>query len=32
VLRYLKAEVQWTLLALDEHWRQQRRVIFSKEK
>ncbi|MGC1297291.1 MAG: hypothetical protein WA869_19860 [Alloacidobacterium sp.] len=29
-LRYLKAEVQWTLLALDEHWRQRRRVIFRK--
>lgn len=30
VLRYLKAEVQWTLVALDEHWRKQRRVIFRK--
>jgi len=30
VLRYLKPEVDWTLLALDEHWRQRRRVIFRK--
>jgi hypothetical protein len=30
VLRYLKSEVEWTLVALDEHWRQRRRVIFRK--
>jgi len=30
VLRYLKPEVDWTLIALDEHWRQRRRVIFRK--
>ena len=30
VLRYLKPEVDWTLVALDEHWRQRRRVIFRK--
>lgn len=30
VLRCLKSEVDWTIVALDEHWRQQRRVIFRK--
>jgi hypothetical protein len=30
VLRHLKPEVDWTLIALDEHWRQRRRVIFRK--
>ena len=30
VLRYLKSEVEWTIVALDEHWRQRRRVIFRK--
>lgn len=30
VLRYLKPQVQWTLVALDEHWRERRRVIFRK--
>ena len=30
VLRYLKPEVEWMLVALDEHWRQRRRVIFRK--
>ena len=30
VLRYFKPEVDWTLVALDEHWRKQRRVIFRK--
>jgi hypothetical protein len=30
VLRYLKQEVDWTLIALDEHWRQKRKVIFRK--
>jgi hypothetical protein len=30
VLRYLRSEVQWTLVALDEHWREKRRVIFRK--
>jgi len=30
VLRFLKPEVDWTLVALDEHWRQRRRVIFRK--
>jgi hypothetical protein len=30
VLRYFSPEVDWTLVALDEHWRKQRRVIFRK--
>ena len=30
VLRFLRPEVEWTLIALDEHWRQRRRVIFRK--
>ncbi len=30
VLRYLSPEVEWTLIALDEHWRERRRVIFRK--
>ncbi|WP_158748653.1 hypothetical protein [Acidobacterium sp. S8] len=30
VLRYLKLEVEWMLVALDEHWRKRRRVIFRK--
>jgi hypothetical protein len=30
VLRHLKPEVEWTLVALDEHWRQRLRVIFRK--
>ena len=30
VLRYFKPEVGWSLIALDEHWRQRRRVIFRK--
>jgi hypothetical protein len=30
VLRYLRSEVQWMLIALDEHWRERRRVIFRK--
>jgi hypothetical protein len=30
LLRYLKPDVEWTLVALDEHWRQRRRVIFRK--
>lgn len=30
VLRFLKPEVEWTLVALDEHWRERRRVIFRK--
>jgi hypothetical protein len=30
VLRFLKPEVEWTLIALDEHWRERRRVIFRK--
>jgi hypothetical protein len=30
VRRYLKPEVDWTLVALDEHWRKRRRVIFRK--
>jgi hypothetical protein len=30
VLRYLKSDVEWMLVALDEHWRQRRRVIFRK--
>ncbi|HEY0796124.1 MAG TPA: hypothetical protein VGD64_10125, partial [Acidisarcina sp.] len=30
VLRYFSPEVEWTLIALDEHWRQRRRVVFRK--
>ncbi len=30
VLRYLSPEVEWSLVALDEHWRERRRVIFRK--
>jgi hypothetical protein len=30
VLRYLSPEVEWTLVALDEHWRERRRVVFRK--
>ena len=30
VPRYLKPEVDWSVIALDEHWRQRRRVIFRK--
>ena len=31
VLRYLSPEVEWTLIALDEHWRERRSVIFRKQ-
>ena len=30
VLRYLSPEVEWTLIALDEHWRERRSVVFRK--
>jgi hypothetical protein len=30
VLRHLSPEVEWTLIALDEHWRERRRVVFRK--
>ncbi len=30
LLRYLSPEVEWRLLALDEHWRQRRVVVFRK--
>lgn len=30
VLRYFSPEVEWTLIALDEHWRERRRVVFRK--
>jgi hypothetical protein len=30
VLRYLSPEIEWTLIALDERWREQRRVVFRK--
>jgi hypothetical protein len=30
VLRYLSPQVEWTLIALDEHWRERRRVVFRK--
>lgn len=30
VLRYLSPEVEWTLIALDEHWRERRKVVFRK--
>jgi hypothetical protein len=32
ILRHLKPEVEWTLIALDEHWRQHLRVIFRKRR
>ena len=31
VLRYVSPEVQWTLLALDERWRQEVRVVWRKK-
>ena len=30
VLRHLSPQVEWTLIALDEHWREHRRVVFRK--
>jgi hypothetical protein len=30
VLRYFSHEVEWSLIALDEHWRERRRVVFRK--
>ena len=30
VLRHLSPEVEWTLIALDEHWRERRNVVFRK--
>ena len=30
VLRYLKPEVEWTLLGLSEHWRRKMKVVFRK--
>jgi hypothetical protein len=30
VLRYLSPQVEWTLIALDEHWRERRSVVFRK--
>ncbi|AXC13224.1 hypothetical protein ACPOL_3945 [Acidisarcina polymorpha] len=30
VLRYLSPAIEWTLIALDEHWRERRRVLFRK--
>jgi hypothetical protein len=30
VLRYLSPQIEWTLIALDEHWRERRRVVFRK--
>jgi hypothetical protein len=30
VLRHLSPQVEWTLIALDEHWRERRRVVFRK--
>jgi hypothetical protein len=32
VLQYLKPEIEWVLVALDEHWRQRLRVIFRKRR
>jgi hypothetical protein len=31
VLRYLSLRVEWNLLALDERWRQQVRVVWRKQ-
>ena len=30
VLRYISPEVEWTLIALDEHWRERRKIVFRK--
>jgi len=30
ILRYLSADIDWTLLAIDERWRQDLRVVFRK--
>lgn len=30
VLRYFSPEVEWTLIALDEHWRERRKIVFRK--
>ena len=30
VLQYFSPQVEWTLIALDEHWRAQRTVVFRK--
>jgi hypothetical protein len=30
VLQYFSPQVEWTLIALDEHWREQRSVVFRK--
>ena len=30
VLKHLSPQVDWTLIALDEHWRERRRVVFRK--
>jgi hypothetical protein len=32
VLRYVSPEVDWTLIALDERWREKIRVIFRKRR
>jgi hypothetical protein len=32
VLRFFSPQVEWTLIALDEHWRERRRVIFRKRR
>jgi hypothetical protein len=30
ILRYLSPDIDWTLLAIDERWRQDLRVVFRK--
>jgi hypothetical protein len=32
ILRYLSPEIDWELLGIDEHWREQLRVVFRKRK
>jgi hypothetical protein len=32
ILRYLSPEVEWTLIALDERWREELKVVFRKRK
>jgi hypothetical protein len=32
ILRYLSPEVDWTLIALDERWREELKVVFRKRK
>jgi hypothetical protein len=31
ILRYLSPEIDWELLGIDEHWREEIRVVFRKK-